>query len=85
MVAIAPELPGHSERGFVAQLMEAQDELDEGDLLECLLIMYGFYHHVRAFWQSGHMSDAGATSLYDAYAQVVACLGAWPLPPFVGA
>ena len=29
--------------------------------------------------------DAGATSLYDAYAQVVACLGAEPLPPFVEA
>ncbi|MCU0859551.1 MAG: hypothetical protein MUE55_03080 [Thermoplasmata archaeon] len=84
VIAIAPELPGHSENGFVGQLMEAQDELDEGDLLECLLIMYGFYHHVRAFWQSGHMSDAGAASLYDAYARVVTCLGAEPLPPFVG-
>lgn len=84
VVAIAPELPGHSENGFVAQLLAAQAELDEGDLVDCLLIMYGFYHHVRGFWDSGHMSDAGATALYEAYAEVVSCLGSEPLPPFVG-
>lgn len=82
VMQVAPELQGHSENGFVAQLEAAQAEYDLGDIVECLEIMDAFYHHVKAFWRSGHMSDASATLLYDGYARVVACLGGTPLPGF---
>jgi hypothetical protein len=82
VMQVAPELQGHSENGFVAQLEAAQAEYDIGDIVECLEIMDAFYHHVKAFWQSGHMSDASAALLYDGYARVVECLGGTPLPVF---
>jgi hypothetical protein len=77
----AGELPGHSEYGFLAKLVVAQKYYDAGELEECLFMMDVFHQHIQAFLMSGHISDASATMLYEAYAEVVECLGGTPLEP----
>lgn len=77
----AGELPGHSEYGFLAKLLVAQKYYDIGDIEECLFMMDVFHQHIEAFLMSGHISDESASLLYDAYAEVVECLGGTPLRP----
>ncbi len=81
LVLVCDELPGHSQHGLVAQLLSAQAKYDLQDYETCLNIMDAFYHHVRAFAQSGHMTGEHAADIYDAYASVVVCIGGTPLPP----
>lgn len=81
LVLECDELPGHSQHGMIAQLLSAQAKYDIQDYDTCLNIMDAFYHHVRAFAQSGHMTEEHAAAIYDAYASVVTCIGGTPLPP----
>lgn len=76
------EVPGHSKLGFIAKMFAAQAKYDIGDHETCIDIMNAFYHQVRAFAQSGHMTHEHAVLIYDAYASVVTCIGGTPLPPF---
>ena len=79
VLAVAPELPGHSENGLAAKLYAAQAQYDAGEYAVCIDIMNAFYHQTKALWQSGHLGDAGASVLYVGYADVVSCMGGLPL------
>jgi len=81
LVLECDELPGHSQLGLIAKLYSAQAKYDIQDYETCLEIMDAFYHQVRAFAQSGHMTPEHAAAIYDAYASVVTCIGGTPLPP----
>lgn len=78
---VAPEMPGHSAHGLIAKILVAQTYYEAGNIEDCLHILDAFYNQVRAFaLGSGHMSEEGAQMLYDAYAEVVECLGGDPQP-----
>lgn len=83
LVLEADELPGHSHRGLIAKLFAAQAKYNTSDYETCIDIMNAFYNQVRAFAQSGHMTDEHAVALYEAYASVVTCIGGTPMPPFL--
>lgn len=75
------ELPGNSVHGLFVKLMAAQAKYDRGDNATCTNIMNAFYEQVKAFHNSGHMTDEHVSMLYTGYASVVSCLGGTPLPP----
>ena len=81
VLAVADELRGFSENGLIAKLIVAQAAYELGDLDLSLRLLDAFYRQVRAFHDSGHLGDEGATMLYEGYAEVVECLGGSPLPP----
>jgi hypothetical protein len=80
VIQVAPEMPGHSAHGLIAKILVAQSYFEDGNIEDCLHILTAFYNEVRAFLGSGHMTEDGAESLYDAYAAVVECLGGTPQP-----
>ena len=80
VIAIVHELPGYSANGLIAKLLAAQAQYDDVNNATCLEILDAFYNQVRAFHQSGHLSDSGTTLLYAGYSQVVECIGGVPQP-----
>ncbi|MGD9962596.1 MAG: Kelch repeat-containing protein [Thermoplasmata archaeon] len=81
VVAVADELEGFSENGLIAKLFVAQAAYECGRTDLCLNVMDAFHRQVRASYQSGHLGEEGASTLYEGYAGVVECLGGEPLPP----
>ncbi|MEM4232982.1 MAG: hypothetical protein QXZ19_03300 [Thermoplasmata archaeon] len=81
LVEQATELPGNSRHGLIAKLLAAQAKYDSGELDVCANIMDAFYNQLRAFATNGHMTRDHATTIYDAYACVMECIGATPKPP----
>jgi hypothetical protein len=81
LVLACKELPGNSANGLIAKLMAAQAKYDQKDFAVCINIMNAFYNQVRAFDNSGHMTELHVETLYSGYASVLSYIGGTPLPP----
>jgi hypothetical protein len=81
LVLACKELPGNSANGLIAKLIAAQAKYDKKDFPVCINIMNAFYNQVRAFDNSGHMTEPHVAALYSGYASVVSYMGGTPLPP----
>jgi len=81
LVLACKELPGNSANGLIAKLMAAQAKYDHKEFAVCINIMNAFYHQVKAFDNSGHMTEQHVETLYSGYASVVSYIGGSPLLP----
>ena len=80
-VQLATELPGNSANGLISKLEAAQAKYDLKDFPTCINIMNAFYHQVKAFSLSDHMTRNHTETLYSGYVSVVEGMGGTPLPP----
>jgi len=81
LVLACKELPGNSAYGLIAKLMAAQAKYDLRDFAVCIHIMNAFYNQVKAFDNSGQMTEQHVETLYSGYASVLSYIGGIPLPP----
>jgi hypothetical protein len=81
LVLACKELPGNSANGLIAKLRAAQAKYDQKDFAVCINIMNAFYHQVKAFDNSGHMTEHHVETLYTGYVLVLDYIGGTPLPP----
>ena len=81
LVLECKELPGNSKQGLIAKLTAAQAKYDLKDFDVCINIMNAFYHQLKAFHNSGHMTEQHVQALYSGYVSVMDNIGGTPHLP----